>query len=147
MFILYLGEMALARQDYARAESKFQAVLKLDPKNAAAMNNLAWLLLTQRKPGALGYAEKANALVADQPAYLDTLAMALAEDKQLPKALVTQKRAVELQPDNPSIRLNLARLYLQSGDKPLAKAELDRLSALGDRFGGQPQVTELRKTL
>jgi putative PEP-CTERM system TPR-repeat lipoprotein len=147
VFTLYLGEMALARQDYARAESKFQAVLKLDPKNAAAMNNLAWLLLAQHKPGALGYAEKANALVADQPAYLDTLAMALAEDKQLPKALVTQKRAVELQPDNPSIRLNLARLYLQSGDKPLAKAELDRLSALGDRFGGQSQVTELRKTL
>ena len=147
VFILYLSEMALAAQDYAGAESRFQAVLKLDPKNASAMNNLAWLLMQQRKPGALGYAEKANALVADQPAYLDTLAMALAEQKQFPKALATLKRAVELQPDNPSIRLNLARLYLQSGDKPLAKAELDRLSALGDRFGGQQQVAALRKSL
>ncbi len=147
VFMLYLGEMALARQDHAGAEARFMAVLKLDPKNAASLNNLAWLLMKQHKPGALGYAEKANALAADQPAYLDTMAMALAEDKQLPKALTVQKRALELQPDNPSLRLNLVRLYLQSGDKLQAKAELGRLGALGDRFAGQSEVAALRKTL
>ena len=147
VFMLYLGEMALARQDHASAETKFLAVLKLDPNNAAAMNNLAWLLMKQHKPGALGYAEKANALRADQPAYLDTMAMALAEDQQLAKALTVQKQALALQPDNPSLRLNLARLYLQSGDKPQAKAELDRLGALGDHFAGQAEVAALRKTL
>lgn len=39
------------------------------------------------------------------------------------------------------------RLYARTGDKPRARAELDRLGALGGRFGGQAQVAEVRKLL
>jgi hypothetical protein len=50
-------------------------------------------------------------------------------------------------PDDPSLRLNLARFYAQAGEKRLAKTELDRLAALGDRFARQDEVAVLSKSL
>ncbi len=45
-----------------------------------------------------------------------------------------------LEPANGGWRLNLARFYLQAGDKALAKAELDRLAGLGAGFEQQAEV-------
>ena len=73
--------------------------------------------------------------------------MILAESNQLGKALELEKRAVGLQPQYAPFRLNLARLYIQSGDKASAKTELDQLAKLGDKFPGQAEVERLLKTL
>jgi Flp pilus assembly protein TadD len=48
-------------------------------------------------------------------------------------------------PDEPSLRLNLARMYLQAGDKAQARTELDTLAKLGKRFAEHAEVTELLK--
>src|SRR5206468_12744655 len=82
-FVFHLGDAALARKDYASAEAAYAAVLKMQPANAAACNNLAWLASVQNKPDALAYAEKANALVPNQPAFMDTLASVLAASGQV----------------------------------------------------------------
>ena len=58
-----------------------------------------------------------------------------------------QKQALALQPDDPNLRLRLARLYAQVNEKKLAKAELDRLAALGDRYPRQAEVAEVLKSL
>ncbi|MCV2355621.1 PEP-CTERM system TPR-repeat protein PrsT [Paucibacter sp. B2R-40] len=146
-FLLYLGELAMTRQDYPSAETRLLEVARLDPDNAAVQNNLAWVLMQLKKPGAAAHAEKANSLRPKQPAFLDTWAQALAEEKQFAKAVAVQAQALELQPDNPIIKLSLARLYLKAGNKPMAKAQLDQLAALGNLFAGQNQVDELRKSL
>ena len=52
-----------------------------------------------------------------------------------------------MQPDNPGLRLSLARYYIQAKEKRLAKAELVRLEALGDRFAGQAEVAALSQGL
>jgi FimV-like protein len=78
---------------------------------------------------------------------MDTLAMALAQDKQLPRALEVQRKAVQAQPDNGALRLNLAKIYLESGDKVAARGELDTLAKLGDNFPAQSEVTQLLKGL
>ena len=103
--------------------------------------------LLRGESDALAHAEKANALRPDQPAFMDTMAMILAERNQLGKALEIEKRAVGLQPQHAPFRLNLARLYIQSGDKASAKMELDQLAKLGDKFPGQAEVERLLKTL
>ena len=146
-FLLYLGESALLANDPVAAEAHFRAVTALAPDHAPALNNLAWLLHRQGKPGALLLAEKAHALAPDQPAYMDTLATVLADQGQVGKALALQQRAVELQPGNAMLRLSLARLYLKSGDKPQASKQLDQLAALGKGFSGQGEVAALRKLL
>jgi len=45
------------------------------------------------------------------------------------------------------LRLRLARLYLQTGDKAPARIELDRLAALGEGFPQQAEVRALRMEL
>ena len=147
VFLTYLGDLALKRQDYAQAEADFQAVAALRPDSVLALNNIAWLRATLKKPGAVGYAERANALMPGNPSLMDTLAMALAEDQQLTKALELQKKALALQPENPGFRLNLAKIYLKAGDKALARTELDQLARLGDKFVGQAEVDRLLKSL
>jgi putative PEP-CTERM system TPR-repeat lipoprotein len=146
-FRYYLGDIALSRSDLAAAEGYYRAVLVVQPDNALAMNNIAWLLVKQNKPGAVALAEKANELAPGRSQLLDTLATALAADNQVPKALEAQKKAVAAAPKDPGMQLNLARLYLKSGDKAQARTELLELAKLGDRFAAQAEVSELMKAV
>ena len=147
LFLFYLGDMAVAKKDFALAESRYRAVLKLKPAHALAMNNIAWLMVEQNRPGALDFAERAVAAQPNMPALLDTLALAYAANQQVPKAIELQKRTLAMRPEDPFMRFNLARFYVQAGEKRLAKAELDRLALLGDRFAKQGEVAVLLKGL
>ncbi len=147
LFLFYLGDVALAQNDLAGAEALYRAVLQRQPNHAMALNNIAWLLLAQKKPGALAYAQRAVAAAPHQPALLDTLAQAHAAEQQIGQAISLQKQALAMRPDDPALRLTLARFYGQAGEKRLAKAELDRLQALGARFAGQAEVAALLKGL
>lgn len=146
-FIYYLGDAALARNDVPAAEAHYRAVLELQPDNALALNNVSWLLTRQQKPGAVAMAERANQLMPDQPALMDTLASALASENQTPRAIELQKKAVAQAPEDGNLRLNLARLYIKAGDKPQARTELDSLSKLGTKFPGQAEVAQLIQSL
>ena len=147
LFLFQLGDQALASKDHAAAEAHYRAVLALNPGHALSLNNVAWLMLAQKKPGALAYAQRAVQAAPDRPALRDTLAMALAAENQLPQALEMQKSALALQPGDPFLRLNLARLYAQANQKKLAKTELDRLAVLGDRFPRQAEVAAALQSL
>lgn len=146
-FHFYLADITMSRGDNASAEALYRKVLELQPGNALAMNNVAWLLLKQGKPGALPLAEKATSLLVDRAPLLDTLAAARAAENQMPKAIEAQKRAVQLAPDNPGLRLNLAKYYVKAGEKAFAKSELETLGKLGDKFAGQAEVASLMKGL
>ncbi len=145
--LYFLGDVALAQNDFVRAEAKYRAVLAIQPENALALNNVAWLMVKQGKPGAVAVAEKANSLLPNRAPLLDTWAMTLEADNQLPKAIETQKQAIAVEPKDGSLSLRLAKLYIKAGDKARARAELDALSKLGDKFPGQAEVTTLQKTL
>jgi putative PEP-CTERM system TPR-repeat lipoprotein len=145
-FRFYLGDLELSRSNWAAAETRYREVLRVQPENALALNNVAWLLVKQGKPGALPLAEKATQLLPSQPPLLDTLALALAADKQVDKALALHRQTLQRAPDNPSLRLTMARLLLQSGDKARARTELEELAKLGTTFPEQADVAELLKS-
>jgi putative PEP-CTERM system TPR-repeat lipoprotein len=146
-FRMHLGVTAMEAKQFATAERHFKAVLELQPANPIGLNNLAWALLQQGKPGALAYAEKANQLAPEQPAFMDTLAAALAEKGQLANALDLQRNALAkaTEAEAPGYRLRLAKLLLKAGDQAKARTELETLKALGDKFSGQEEVTALLK--
>jgi tetratricopeptide (TPR) repeat protein len=129
------------------AERNYQSVLKLQPNNAVAYNNLAWVTAKLNKDGAIAYAEKALAIAPNQPAFMDTLATLLSDKNESAKALEMQKKVVALQPDAPLFKLNLAKIQLKAGDKAGAKVTLGELAKLGDKFGGQAEVASLLKGL
>lgn len=79
------------------------------PQSPDALNGMAWELLTckeesQRDPkAALEHAKKATDLSSSQnPAFLDTYAMALARNGKKEEALAAERKAVELLPPNTS---------------------------------------------
>jgi putative PEP-CTERM system TPR-repeat lipoprotein len=146
-FVLYLADGAIARKDYPLAERNYQVVLKLQPNNAVAYNNLAWVTAKLNKDGAIAYAEKALTIAPNQPAFMDTLATLLSDKNESAKALEMQKKVVALQPDAPLFKLNLAKIQLKAGDKAGAKVTLGELAKLGDKFGGQAEVAALLKGL
>ncbi|MCE1249436.1 MAG: tetratricopeptide repeat protein, partial [Comamonadaceae bacterium] len=119
----------------------------LQPENAVALNNVAWLKGQLGREGALADAERANQLMPNQPALLDTWAMLLSAAKQHERALELEKKAVQLQPQQPMFKLNLAKIELQAGNKDAARRLLDELSAAGAQFPAQDQVQQLRKSL
>ena len=142
-FGLYLADLALASGDYPGAEKHYRALLAKRQDLVGALNNMAWLLSVQKKPGALDYAQKALALAPEQPAIMDTYASALAAEGQSKKALEVQRQVVQLSPEVPTYRLALARYLLAAGEKAPARQELQQLSKLGKGFPQQDEVNKL----
>lgn len=145
--LYYLGDAAMATKQWPLAESRYRQLLEVQPNNALALNNVAWLMVQQGKPGAVAVAEKANSLLPERALLMDTLASALAAENQLPKAISVQTAVVKLSEGNPAARLNLARIYLKADEKSKARTELEALKKLGDQFADQPEVTKLLKSL
>jgi tetratricopeptide (TPR) repeat protein len=81
--------------------------IELDPNSASNLNNVAWVLATakntklQNPTDAVKYAQKACELAvpAEQPAFLDTLAVAYAAAGEFPEAVKTAEKAIKLAND------------------------------------------------
>ena len=146
-FAMHLGQVALERGEFESAERQFASVLQLVPKNVAALNNLSWAMSQQGKKGGLAPAIEANGLIPNQPPLMETLAVAMSINDQLPKALELQKKVVQLQPSISAYRLTLAKMYIQAGQSEQARIELTVLSNLGDKYVGQPEVAKMLKSL
>lgn len=147
-FEYLMSVQEISKGDYGSAQARLMRVVARYPSNTLALNNLAWVMVQNGKAkDALRYAQRAVQLAPETAALLDTLATVLAADKQIAQALEVQKRAVDMVPEDPMLRLGLGRLALQAGDKTLARAELDRLKALGPKFAGQAEVAKLLQGL
>ena len=146
-FQFYLGDYAIARKDYVSAEKSYNAVIKLQPNNAAALNNLAWVSGRLNKPNAIELAEKALQIAPQQASFMDTLAVLLADKGDYAKALEWQNKAITAQPQNTLFKMNMAKIHIKGGKKDLAKKELEDLAKLGDKFPNQAEVSSLLKTL
>jgi tetratricopeptide (TPR) repeat protein len=76
---LNLGELHALQQDFATAEQVYRDVLKVDAKNAVALNNLAWILAPRPEAAdqALRFADRAIELHGATGEMLDTRARIL----------------------------------------------------------------------
>ncbi len=144
---MFLAETAMSDKRLADAEKLYLDVIKAQPNNAVAYNNLAWVSSELKRDNAMAYAEKANELAPDQPAFIDTLAMLLAERQDYKKAIELQTKAMDLQGTNLLFKLNMAKIYAKAGQKAEARQLLDELAKQGDKFGAQAEVEKLRAAL
>jgi cellulose synthase operon protein C len=147
VFAVYLADNALARKDYPGAEAAYRRVVEIQPNHVAGLNNIAWVMVKNNKAGALAFAEKANELQPNQPALMDTLALVLAAEKRIDQALELQKKALAIAPDSHTLRLTLARLHVQAGQKPQARELLEALVKLGEKFPDHAEVKNLLASL
>jgi putative PEP-CTERM system TPR-repeat lipoprotein len=139
-FMSYMADNALTKKDYSTAEKYYATVVQLQSNNPLAYNNLAWVSGQLKKDVAVGFAEKANSLSPNQPSFMDTLAMLLADKGNYAKAIEIENKALSIQPGNSVIKLNLAKIYVKSGDKQKAKPILEELKKMGKDFSAQDEV-------
>jgi putative PEP-CTERM system TPR-repeat lipoprotein len=144
---LYLAESASARKDYRAAAEHYTKLLERQPNNPVLLNNVAWAAGQIKDPRALEYAERANKLLPDQPAVLDTLGVLLVEKGDSKRGLELLQRASRLAPSASDIRLDLAKALIKTGNKEAAKKELAELSKFDDKFSGQAEVARLMREL
>ena len=146
-FPLYLANRAMVSRELPASLVLYDRVLALQPDNAVALNNRAWVKGQMGREGALADAERANTLAPNQPPFMDTWAMLLSDAKQHDKAVELQKKVVQMQPQGLSYKLNLAKIYINAGQKDAARPLLDELAAAGQGFAAHAEVEELRKGL
>lgn len=146
-FRMYLGDLSAAKQDYTQAIAHYQTALNQQPNHPTILNNLAWISGKTGAPKAIEYAEKANQIAPNQPAFMDTLAMLLAKKGESDKAIELLRKAMAISPQAASIQLNLAKVLIAAGKKDEARKELEAVAKLGEKFPAQSEVSQLLKTL
>lgn len=142
-FLQHLGDRAIAEKHWATAERYYRQVVEYEPRDAQALNNVAWLLMQQGKSGASAFAERALKVSPNSPALMDTLAMAYAAEQRFDEAIKLQERAVGAAPEAGAFRLNLAKMYLSAGRTNKAREHLTWLADKGASFAGRAEVQEL----
>jgi Flp pilus assembly protein TadD len=143
-FVVSWSHAAMAAGDKPMAEKRLRSALEIAPNHVGALNDLAWLLASNQRPGGVALAERALAARPDSPEVLDTLALALVVDGQLDRAAQVQQQAVQKSGlAASSYNMALARIYLSQGKKELALTELNKLTALGSRFPEAQAVAKL----
>ncbi len=125
----------------------YEQVLKLDPNNAFALNNLAFWMVENNGDLdlALTYAQKAKQLLPQNPDVADTLGWVYLRKNLADDAIRIFADLVKQRPKHVTWRYHLAIALAQKGDKLQAKKELqealrnspndDEKKKIGDLFG------------
>ena len=114
-----VGDYHYDQKAYGKAVEAYENVIRIDPENVHALNNLAWLYATcpeeqfQNRERALELA--ATALSVERPAYvLDTYAEALFVNSKVDQAVEAAKEALAAAGDKKSYYREQVQRFTQS---------------------------------
>jgi putative PEP-CTERM system TPR-repeat lipoprotein len=123
---------------------QYRVLVRGNPKDLVAYNNLAWLLGELKDPTAIAISEQAFKLNPENPAIMDTLGWNLINMGQSQRGLDMLRKALSRAPDALEIHWHLASALVKTGDRAQGRKELEKLLEKGRSF---PQETEARKLL
>jgi tetratricopeptide (TPR) repeat protein len=126
------AQLVLASGDAAGAEARLRELVRKDPGNVGARNDLAWLLAEKGADldTALALAEAAKRIDASADV-LDTLGWVHLKRGETQQAVQSFEQALERRPDSPSIGYHLGVALGQAGDKSRARETLQAALATG----------------
>lgn len=140
---LLLGQYYLDHAQNTPAAHQYEKVLDAYPSNVAALNNLAWIYVTQHNPKALALAEKAYKLAPDSPGIADTYGWALIAANKPASALSILTKAAKAASKVPAIQYHLAVAQARNGDKAAARVTLAALQKSGVDFPDRQAAQKL----
>ena len=143
----FQGQQSVVAKDYKTAALHYRAILDQDPNNVTALNNLAWSLNEMGDPKALEYATRAAIISPYAPTVIDTRGWIMVQRGDTKQGIDLLREATELAPEDPEIRLHLAKALLKSGDKAGAKSELEVLALRGNASRARAEAQQLLKDL
>jgi tetratricopeptide (TPR) repeat protein len=119
-----LGVVAAQHEEWERSKACFATMAKQSPANPVAWNNLAWVCL-QSTPAEIARArsavERAVQLDPDNYQFRATRGQVLARQQEWQLAIVDLELALNVLPENSSIRQALAEAYEATGQSELAE--------------------------
>ena len=142
-----LAEQDLRRGQTDDAIAAYERVLKIDPDNVIALNNLGFLLTEKKNPKGLEYAERAHRLAPFNPGVLDTLGSAYTANGDPKRGVQLLRMATTMVPTHPQYRLHLAKALAESGDKAGARQAIEPLTKLEQSSPVRAQAEKLLSTL
>lgn len=120
----------LARGDLQGAETSLWGVLGSDPNDEEALTLLGTIRVRQeRLPEAEALFRRVVQINPKSLGALRSLGEALAAQGKISEGIEQYKKAAELRPGDPGLKVELARLYVATGQFDLALAMLDRVPA------------------
>jgi tetratricopeptide (TPR) repeat protein len=130
----------------ARVPELGATVLAIEPRAAAAANNLAWIYSEHGgdKDKALQLAQMAKKVTPDDPRVSDTLGSILYKRGIYQNALSLLKESAAKLGDNPQVQHHLGMVYAQLGDQANARKALNAAIGSPADFQGKD---EARKAL
>ena len=143
----HLAYSRLKRGKYALAIEQYRLVLERQPKDAVALNNVAWAMNKLKDPEALRFALRAHDLSPNDGAIADTLAQILIEKGDWAGGVEVLEKAVAATPADREIRYHLAQALAKSGDKAKAIKQLEIVIGSGSKFPQEAEAVALLKQL
>jgi tetratricopeptide (TPR) repeat protein len=128
-FYLLAGKIYMDRQNWDPAKQMFQKARELQPDDAVASNNLAFVILEQggNVDEAFAMAQTARRQLPDDANSADTLGWAFYHKHVYSSAIGLFQEAVHKEPDNALFIYHLGLAYAKNGQAALAKQQLDRV--------------------
>ena len=144
---MLLASVRSTQQELDGAISAYESVLRLNPKNVLAANNLAVLLVDHRgDPQSL---QKAFALSRDfeketpHPLFLDTLGWVRFKMGQQEDAIRLLKDAAAKAPGIPVLNYHLGIAFFQSGKRAEARSYLSKALRSAESFDGRREAEQV----
>lgn len=128
---------------FDKAVEQYKQVVRSQPNDVAALNNLAWSSHVLGRADAIDYAKRAYDLASDNPAVVDTFGWLLVEAGNTNRGLVLLQQAVAKAPHMAEIRYHLGVGLHKAGRKPEAKSELERVLEISPDFSEVKAVRAL----
>jgi putative PEP-CTERM system TPR-repeat lipoprotein len=144
---VYAADRHLIQRDFQAAIAQYQQLLQDHPDNPVILNNLAWAYQQVKDRRALETAQRAHELMPDDASIADTFGWILVQQGSVKRGVEVLRRAAATAPDTAEIRYHLAQALLKTGDRPSAKAELERLLNGGGTFGQRSEAMALLEQL
>jgi tetratricopeptide (TPR) repeat protein len=146
--LVKLGQALELLDQSAEARTHYEKVLRLEPENLVALNNVAYFKAEEGADldGALAMAQKAKQQAPHNPEVADTLGWIYIKKNLPDEALRIFNDIVKKNPENAIFRMHLAQAMFQKGDRPGARTELNRaLKSNPDRLTEQQIRSLLQK--
>ena len=127
-----VGTLEQARGDNDKATAAYKRALQIEPDQAVAANNLAYIMLESggNVDVALSYAQTAHRSMPNSASTADTLAWAYYYKGTYESARDLLEDALKTSPEDPSIHYHLGMTYAKLSDKDDAATHLKKAAAL-----------------
>jgi len=125
----------------------YEQAVRVAPRNAVALNNLANLYHQRNDPRTLATAKRAFELLPNSPEVLDTYGWILAQGDSAEKGLKLLRKAAAKMGGDPAVRYHLAAALAKVGNTKEAKRELQALLDPKTDFPEKLQASTLLQQL